>query len=453
MTATTISIEFFGYWRDERKAALPEQSGVFCVYECTSNATENTVTIHKLIYIGEADNVKSRVINHEKYADWLKYVRAGNQLCFSFGGAEAMDRARAVAAMIVVHKPLANVEYVDAFPFDWITVFLSGATACLIESPFTKHAQDSPVKRLWNFYGQESILNDLLPRIEIARRRARPLEHLLLCGPQEMGKVTLAQNIARIMGVNTRVARGDTIGRTGDLVAMIANLKDQDILLIEDIDLLGRAIVEVLIDALDDYHLEFVVGKGSSVRNLQLTLPHFTLVGTTSNPSSVDRKLYRRFVIAYEFSPYKFIEIEHIVVYVCRNIFKVPLEFEALRLLASQCNGRASDAISLIKKIFTYGDVTANEGLTLSAVQDGLSKYGRTLSPEYLPVASNRERIPEEVRIAVWRRDGGKCARCGSRERLEYNHIVPVSKGGSNTARNIELLCESCNRKKSNNIE
>jgi len=64
-----------------------------------------------------------------------------------------------------------------------------------------------------------------------------------------------------------------------------------------------------------------------------------------------------------------------------------------------------------------------------------------------------RERIPEEVRIAVWRRDGGKCVRCGSREKLEYDHIVPVSKGGSNTARNIELLCESCNRKKSNNIE
>jgi hypothetical protein len=68
-------------------------------------------------------------------------------------------------------------------------------------------------------------------------------------------------------------------------------------------------------------------------------------------------------------------------------------------------------------------------------------------------VSYQRERIPESVRIEVWRRDGGKCARCGSREKLEYDHIVPVSKGGSNTARNIELLCESCNRKKSNNIQ
>jgi 5-methylcytosine-specific restriction endonuclease McrA len=63
-----------------------------------------------------------------------------------------------------------------------------------------------------------------------------------------------------------------------------------------------------------------------------------------------------------------------------------------------------------------------------------------------------RSRIPEKVRIEVWRRDGGKCARCGSREKLEYDHIVPISKGGSNTARNIELLCEKCNRSKSNNV-
>ena len=77
-------------------------------------------------------------------------------------------------------------------------------------------------------------------------------------------------------------------------------------------------------------------------------------------------------------------------------------------------------------------------------------KYKSEISEEE---AFLRERIPESVRIAVWRRDGGKCARCGSREKLEYDHIVPVSKGGGNTARNIELLCESCNRKKSNNIQ
>jgi CRISPR/Cas system Type II protein with McrA/HNH and RuvC-like nuclease domain len=77
------------------------------------------------------------------------------------------------------------------------------------------------------------------------------------------------------------------------------------------------------------------------------------------------------------------------------------------------------------------------------------AKFDETASED---VAYNRPRIPENVRIEVWRRDGGKCARCGSRESLEYDHIVPISKGGSNTARNIELLCEKHNRSKSNNV-
>lgn len=72
--------------------------------------------------------------------------------------------------------------------------------------------------------------------------------------------------------------------------------------------------------------------------------------------------------------------------------------------------------------------------------------------PRVIESSYNRPRIPEKIRIEVWRRDGGKCARCGSREKLEYDHIVPISKGGSNTARNIELLCEKCNRSKSNNV-
>lgn len=88
---------------------------------------------------------------------------------------------------------------------------------------------------------------------------------------------------------------------------------------------------------------------------------------------------------------------------------------------------------------------------------DSESRYFEKLKakfnePDSSEIAYERPRIPENIRIEVWRRDGGKCARCGSRERLEYDHIVPISKGGSNTGRNIELLCEKCNRSKSNNI-
>ena len=131
MAEKTITIEFDGYWRDENKDGLPAQSGVYCVYECTHIVEKNNITIHKLIYIGESENVKKRVAEHEKYENWLKHVRKGNELCFSFGGVGEIDRSRAEAAMIFKHKPPKNDEYVDSFPFDRTTMSLSGKTALL----------------------------------------------------------------------------------------------------------------------------------------------------------------------------------------------------------------------------------------------------------------------------------------------------------------------------------
>ena len=136
MAEKTINIEFAGYWRDEIKGSLPAKSGVYCVYECTRNVMEKNITIHKQIYIGESENVKNRVANHEKHEDWLKHVKKGNELCFSFGGVGATDRARAEAAMIFKHKPPENNEYVDSFPYDRTTISLSGETA-LLNTHFT----------------------------------------------------------------------------------------------------------------------------------------------------------------------------------------------------------------------------------------------------------------------------------------------------------------------------
>lgn len=134
MAEKTITIEFDGYWRDDNKGGLPAKSGVYCVYECTHNTQESTVSIHKLIYIGEAEDVKTRISNHEKRHDWLKHVRRGNELCFSFGGVGATDRARAEAALIFKHKPPENEDYVNSFPYDKTTMSLSGKTALLTTS-------------------------------------------------------------------------------------------------------------------------------------------------------------------------------------------------------------------------------------------------------------------------------------------------------------------------------
>ena len=131
MTAKTISIKFKGYWRDEDKSGVPAQSGVYCVYECKYNKDNDSVSLLKLIYIGEADNVQERIANHEKYQDWLKHVRFGNELCFSFGPVLSTDRERAEAAMIFKHKPPENEEYKYSFPFDQTTISLSGEIALL----------------------------------------------------------------------------------------------------------------------------------------------------------------------------------------------------------------------------------------------------------------------------------------------------------------------------------
>lgn len=126
MAAKTIGIEFDGYWRDVNKGSVPDKSGIYCVYECTHNAPEKTVTLHRLIYIGESEDVRARLANHEKYPDWSRYVRQGNTLCFSFGAVGAVDRERAEAALIVKHNPPVNTEYINAFPFDQTTMALAG---------------------------------------------------------------------------------------------------------------------------------------------------------------------------------------------------------------------------------------------------------------------------------------------------------------------------------------
>ncbi len=126
MAAKIIKIKFQGYCRDEYKFRVPALSGVYCVYECKYTKIKDIVSPITLIYIGESDNVQDRIANHKKYQDWLKHVRYGNELCFSFGLIVSTDRERAEAAMIFKHRPPENDEYVDSFPFDRTTMFLSG---------------------------------------------------------------------------------------------------------------------------------------------------------------------------------------------------------------------------------------------------------------------------------------------------------------------------------------
>jgi len=136
MAEKKFNQEHDGYWREPNKDELPKESGVYCVYECTHNVTDKTVSLHKLIYTGESDNVNKRVTNHEKTDDWKKHVRQGKVLCFSFTPVDDVHRVRVEAAYINHHKPVENTEYVNSFPFHKTNVNTSGKNK-YIDSSFT----------------------------------------------------------------------------------------------------------------------------------------------------------------------------------------------------------------------------------------------------------------------------------------------------------------------------
>lgn len=133
-----IILEFNGYWREVNKSGVPVQSGVYCVYACTYNESSDTVTLRELMYIGESENVRTRLVNHEKLPKWKSRLDAGETLCYSFASIGTVDRVRVEAALINYHRPPCNTEYVNSFPYPTTSVTTSGRNYFL-ESEFTVH--------------------------------------------------------------------------------------------------------------------------------------------------------------------------------------------------------------------------------------------------------------------------------------------------------------------------
>ena len=132
----TYTVNIDGYWRENAISGIPSHSGVYFVYVGSYNASNDTVDLHKLVYIGESVNVNNRIAKHEKWEDWKKHCGPGQQLCFSTGFVSSSSRNRVEAAYIFKHKPVENEEYKYSFPFDETTVKSTGRTA-LLNSYFT----------------------------------------------------------------------------------------------------------------------------------------------------------------------------------------------------------------------------------------------------------------------------------------------------------------------------
>lgn len=137
MSAKSYRLDFEGYWREPNIGGLPAASGIYGVYAGSFNSIANTVSLRKLIYIGEAEDVRGRVAKHERWSDWRRQLGLGEQICFNAALiAPKSDRERAEAAMINRHKPVCNVEFVNNFPYDTTTISTSGRIA-LMDSNFT----------------------------------------------------------------------------------------------------------------------------------------------------------------------------------------------------------------------------------------------------------------------------------------------------------------------------
>ena len=168
-------------------------------------------------------------------------------------------------------------------------------------------------QRLTEFVGQQQARSNLSVFIEAARARREPLDHVLFVGPPGLGKTTLAQIVARELGVNFRATSGPVIAKAGDLAALLTNLEERDVLFIDEIHRLNPAVEEILYPAMEDFQLDLIIGEGPAARSVKIDLAKFTLIGATTRAGLITNPLRDRFGIPVRLSFYSVAELEAIV--------------------------------------------------------------------------------------------------------------------------------------------
>lgn len=210
-----------------------------------------------------------------------------------------------------------------------------------------------------DYIGQDRLKRNLKLAIDAAKARGEPVDHVLLYGPPGLGKTTMATVIANEMGKNIRVTAGPAIERAGDLASILTNLADGDILFIDEIHRLSRAVEEVLYSAMEDFKLDIVIGKGPAARSVRLDLPKFTVIGATTRTGALAAPLRDRFGLIHRLEFYTADEIGQIITR-ASSILESKIHPEASQMLSTRARLTPRIANRLLKRVRDYADVNGD---------------------------------------------------------------------------------------------